>query len=64
MSDAGVDSGDRKTMLIQRGGFRGVRRFNEFQCGLGIARNLLTARLNKRADGSPPVSLLRDRQPA
>ena len=51
-------------MLIPRGAFRGVRRFNEFQRGLGIARNLLTARLNKRADGSPPVSLLRDHQPA
>ena len=64
MSNAGVDRGDRWTMLIPRGAFRGVHRFNEFQRGLGIARNLLSARLNKHADGSPPVSLLRDHQPA
>ena len=53
MSSTGVDRGDRWSILIPRGAFRGVRRFNEFQRGLGIARNLLTARLNKRADGAP-----------
>ena len=47
MSDAGVDNGDRWTMLIPRDAFRGVRRFDEFQRDLGIARNLLTDRLNK-----------------
>ena len=47
MSDTSVDNGDRRTMMIPRGAFRGVRRFNEFQRGLGIARNLLTTRLNK-----------------
>jgi DNA-binding HxlR family transcriptional regulator len=39
--------GDRWTMLILRDAFRGVRRFDEFQCDLGIARNLLTDRLTK-----------------
>ena len=63
MSDAGVDNGDRSTMLIPRDAFRGVRRFDEFQHGLGIARNLPTDRLDKLADGSPPVSLLHDRCP-
>ena len=39
--------GDRWTMLILRDSFRGVRRFDEIQRDLGIARNLLTDRLNK-----------------
>jgi DNA-binding HxlR family transcriptional regulator len=39
--------GDRWTMLILRDAFRGVRRFDEFQRDLGIARNLLTDRLAK-----------------
>jgi DNA-binding HxlR family transcriptional regulator len=39
--------GDRWTMLILRDAFRGVRRFDEFQRDLGIARNLLTDRLTK-----------------
>lgn len=37
--------GDRWTMLILRDSFRGVRRFDEFQQSLGIARNLLADRL-------------------
>ena len=39
--------GDRWTMLILRDAFRGVRRFDALQRDLGIARNLLTDRLNK-----------------
>jgi DNA-binding HxlR family transcriptional regulator len=39
--------GDRWTILILRDAFRGVRRFDEIQRDLGIARNLLTDRLHK-----------------
>ena len=39
--------GDRWTILILRDAFRGVRRFDEIQHDLGIARNVLTDRLNK-----------------
>lgn len=39
--------GDRWTMLILRDAFRGVRRFDDFQRDLGVARNLLTDRLSK-----------------
>ncbi len=42
--------GDRWTLLILRDLFRGVRRFSRIQADLGIARNLLTARLNSLAD--------------
>jgi DNA-binding HxlR family transcriptional regulator len=39
--------GDRWSLLILRNVFRGVRRFSAIQEDLGIARNLLTDRLNK-----------------
>ena len=39
--------GDRWTILILRDAFRGVRRFEEIQHDLGIARNVLTDRLTK-----------------
>ena len=52
MSDAVMDNGDRWTMLIPRGAFRGVRRFNEFQRGLGIARD--DARVVERLARLPP----------
>ena len=39
--------GERWTMLIVRDAFYGVRRFDDFQENLGIARNVLTARLKK-----------------
>jgi len=38
--------GEWWTLLILREAFRGVRRFDEMQAGLGIARNILTARLH------------------
>ncbi len=38
--------GDKWTLLILRDLFRGVRRFSRIQSDLGIARNLLTERLN------------------
>jgi len=37
--------GDRWTTLILRDAFMGVRRFDDFQKDLGIARNVLTDRL-------------------
>ena len=44
--------GDRWTMLVVRDAFLGVRRFDEFQRSLGIARNVLTDRLARLvADG-------------
>ncbi len=42
--------GDRWTILILRDAFRGVRRFDEIQQDLGIARNVLTDRLTKLVD--------------
>jgi DNA-binding HxlR family transcriptional regulator len=39
--------GDRWSLLILRDAFRGIRRFDEFQRDLGIARNLLTDRLHR-----------------
>ncbi len=42
--------GDRWTLLILRDVFRGVRRFSLIQSDLGIARNLLTDRLNGLVD--------------
>ena len=37
--------GERWTMLILREAFLGRRRFDDFQAGTGIARNILSARL-------------------
>ena len=37
--------GERWTLLILRDAFNGVRRFEDFQESLGIARNILTDRL-------------------
>jgi DNA-binding HxlR family transcriptional regulator len=39
--------GERWTLLIIRDAFLGLRRFDEFQASLGIARNVLTERLNR-----------------
>jgi DNA-binding HxlR family transcriptional regulator len=39
--------GERWTLLIIRDAFLGLRRFDEFQDSLGIARNVLTDRLNR-----------------
>jgi DNA-binding HxlR family transcriptional regulator len=38
--------GERWTMLILREAFMGRRRFDEFQSGTGIARNILSTRLH------------------
>ncbi len=39
--------GDRWTVLLLRDAFLGVRRFDEFQEDLGIARNILADRLGR-----------------
>ena len=39
--------GERWTLLIIRDAFLGLRRFDQFQDNLGIARNVLTDRLNR-----------------
>ncbi len=39
--------GERWTLLLLRDAFRGVRRFDEFQRRLGLARNILTDRLGR-----------------
>jgi DNA-binding HxlR family transcriptional regulator len=44
--------GDWWTLLIVRDAFHGARRYGEFQRGLGLAKNVLSARLRKMvADG-------------
>jgi DNA-binding HxlR family transcriptional regulator len=42
--------GDRWTLLVIRDAFLGVRRFEDFQKSLGVARNVLTDRLNRLVD--------------
>jgi DNA-binding HxlR family transcriptional regulator len=42
--------GERWSLLILREAFFGKKRFEEFQKGLGIARNILTSRLNRLVD--------------
>jgi len=39
--------GEPWTLLIVRDAFYGVRRFDDFQANLGVARNVLTVRLKK-----------------
>jgi DNA-binding HxlR family transcriptional regulator len=43
--------GDRWSVLILRDAFLGVRRFEEFRRDLGIARNILTDRLDRLVAG-------------
>src|ERR1700674_3118054 len=42
--------GEWWTLLIIRDAFRGIRRFEDFQRDLGVARNVLTRRLNRLVD--------------
>src|SRR5215208_1487873 len=42
--------GDRWTLMVLREAFNGVRRFTDMQRELGIARNVLTDRLNFLVD--------------
>jgi DNA-binding HxlR family transcriptional regulator len=43
--------GDRWSILIIRAALRGVRRFDDYQADLGIARPILTGRLQRLVDG-------------
>ena len=43
--------GERWTVLILRDAFFGIRRFDDFQTSLGVARNILTSRLNHLVEG-------------
>jgi DNA-binding HxlR family transcriptional regulator len=42
--------GERWTLLILRDAFFGAKRFGQFERNLGIAKNILTARLNQLVD--------------
>ena len=42
--------GDRWTLMVLREAFMGVRRFTDMQRDLGVARNVLTDRLNFLVD--------------
>ena len=51
--------GERWTLLIVRDAMLGIRRFDEFQADLGIARNVLQTRLERLvADGRPRAAPL------
>jgi DNA-binding HxlR family transcriptional regulator len=43
--------GEKWTLLLLREAYYGTRRFTDFQARLGLARNLLTARLQTLVDG-------------
>lgn len=43
--------GEKWAFLILRGAFNGLHHFEEFQAGLGIARNILSDRLTKMVSG-------------
>jgi DNA-binding HxlR family transcriptional regulator len=43
--------GEKWAFLILRGAFNGLQHFEEFQGGLGIARNILSDRLSKMVAG-------------
>lgn len=43
--------GERWAFLILRGALNGLKHFEEFQAGLGIARNILSDRLSKMVAG-------------
>ena len=43
--------GEKWAFLILRGALNGLRHFEQFQAGLGIARNILSNRLTKMVEG-------------
>jgi DNA-binding HxlR family transcriptional regulator len=55
--------GDRWTVLILRDAFLGVRRFDDFQKDLGIARNVLTERLTMLVEAGIFVTALYENRP-
>jgi DNA-binding HxlR family transcriptional regulator len=56
--------GDRWTLLILRDAFRGIRRFDDLQRDLGIARNLLTDRLGRLVEHGVLEKTLYQEKPA
>src|SRR5215218_3068663 len=56
--------GERWTLLIVRDAFLGLRRFDEFQQSLGVARNVLTDRLNRLVDEGILERVLYSERPA
>jgi DNA-binding HxlR family transcriptional regulator len=56
--------GERWTLLVLRDSFLGVRRFDDFQRSLGIARNVLQSRLERLVEeGILERSLYQERPP-
>ena len=55
--------GERWTWLIIRDAFLGLTRFGDFQKSLGIARNVLTDRLNRLVDEGILVRVLYQERP-
>lgn len=55
--------GDRWTLLIVRDALRGVRRFEDFRAGLGIAHNVLSDRLSRLTDTGVLQRRLYQRRP-
>jgi len=43
--------GEKWAFLILRGAFNGLQHFEQFQAGLGIARNILSNRLSRMVEG-------------
>ena len=56
--------GERWTWLIIRDAFLGLTRFNEFEQSLGIARNVLTDRLNRLVEEGIFERVLYQERPA
>ena len=56
--------GERWTLLIVRDAFLGLRRFDEFQASLGIARNVLSDRLNRLVEAGILERVRYSRRPA
>jgi DNA-binding HxlR family transcriptional regulator len=56
--------GERWTPLILRDAFMGVRRFDDFQRDLGIARNVLQARLERLVEAGILRRVLYQERPA
>jgi DNA-binding HxlR family transcriptional regulator len=56
--------GERWTLLIVRDALLGLRRFDEFQESLGIARNVLTDRLNRLVEEGLFERVLYNERPA
>lgn len=55
--------GERWSLLIVRDAFWGVRRFDDLRADLGIARNVLTDRLNKLVDQGVLRKVLYEERP-